>query len=64
MEIRIPYSQISNAQTITPVMKRILADKFGDANAIHRYDVVKMEDDDSRHVRVVTLKPKQYFVMG
>lgn len=64
MEIRIPYSRISNAQTITPVVKRILAERLGDANAIHRYEVVKLEDDDSRHVRVVTLKPKTYVVMG
>lgn len=64
MEIRIPYSEIGSSQTITPVMKRILANRFGDVNAIHRYEVVKLEDDDSRRVRVVTLKPRTYVVMG
>lgn len=64
MEIRIPYSQIGNSKTITNVIARILAYKLGDANAIHRHEVVKMEDDDSRHVRVVTVKPKTYVVMG
>lgn len=60
MEIRIPYSEIGSSKTITPVIARILANKFGEANAIHRYDVVKLEDDDSLKVRVVTLKPKTY----
>lgn len=64
MEIRIPYSRIGNAQTITGVMKRILADRFGEANALHRYEVVKMEDDDAKKERIVTLKPRTYFVMG
>jgi|CXWL01.1.fsa_nt_gi hypothetical protein len=64
MELRIPYKQIGNAQTITPIMTRLLADRLGDANAIHRYEVVKMEDDDDRQVRVVTVKPKTYVVMG
>lgn len=64
MEIRIPYSQISSAQTITGVIGRILAHKFGEANAMHRYEVVKLEDDDAKRVRVVTLKPKTYVVMG
>ncbi len=64
MEIRIPYNEISNSQTITGRIARILADRFGDANAIHRYEVVKMEDDDARRVRVITVKPKTYVVMG
>lgn len=64
MEIRIPYNRINNSQTITPVIKRVLAEKFGEPNAMHRYEVVKMEDDDQRQVRVITLKPKTYVVMG
>lgn len=64
MEIQIPYSQINNSRTITPIMTKILADRLGDGNAIHRYEVVKMEDDDDRRVRIVTLKPRTYVVMG
>ncbi len=64
MEIQIPYSEIRDAQQITRVIKTKLAHKFGDPNAIHRWDVTKLEDDDSKRVRVITLRPKTYFVMG
>lgn len=64
MEIRIPYSQIGSASHITARMKRILADRFGDPNAMHRYEVVKLEDDDRKQERVLTLRPRTYVVMG
>ena len=64
MEIRIPYDKIRSSIAITPVIQRILAERFGEANALHRYDVVKLEDDEDRRVRVLTLKPKTYVVMG
>lgn len=63
MEIRIPYHKIRSSQSITPVIQRVLAERFGEAHAIHRYDVVKMEDDDGLKVRVITLKPKTYHVL-
>jgi hypothetical protein len=64
MELRIPFDQIRSSQSITPIVRRLLAEKFGDANAIHRYDVVKLEDDEDLRIRVLTLKPKTYVVMG
>lgn len=64
MEIRIPYNQIGSASLITARMKRILADRFGEANALHRYEVVKMEDDDAKQERILTLRPRTYVVMG
>lgn len=64
MELRIPYNEIRDSQQITQVIKTKLAHKFGDANALHRWEVTKLEDDDSKRIRVITLRPKTYFVMG
>lgn len=65
MEIRIPHSQLHDFGQNTDVVRKAIAAKFeGDLKAIHRYDVTKMEDDHEKGVRILTLKPKSYFVMG
>lgn len=58
MEIRIPYSEIDNSTTITGKMDRIFRERGLDMS---RHEVVKLEDDPSRRVRVLTIKPKTYF---
>ena len=59
MEIRIPYSEIDNSQTITARMTRIFAERGLD---MARHEVVKLEDDHSKKVRVLTIKPKTYVI--
>ena len=57
MEIRIPWAQINNSQTITPIMTRIFRQKGLD---LSRHEVVKLEDDPDRKERVLTLRLKTY----
>lgn len=61
MEIRIPYSEIDDSQTITQVMDRVFKRKGLD---LSRHEVVKLEDDRDRRVRVLTIKPKTYVCLG
>lgn len=59
MEIRIPFSQIDNSQTITGVMERIFKERGLDMS---RHEVVKLENDYDKQVRVLTIRPKTYFI--
>lgn len=58
MEIRIPYSEIDNSTTITGKMDRIFRERGLDMS---RHEVVKLEDDPKKRVRVLTIKLKTYF---
>lgn len=59
MEIRIPYSEIDDSQSITPRMDRIFKERGLD---LSRHEVVKLEDDPDRRVRVLTIRPKTYVI--
>ena len=59
VEIRIPYSQIDNSQTITQRMDRIFKERGLDMS---RHEVVKLEDDPGKRVRVLTIRPKTYVI--
>ncbi len=59
MEIVIPYSQIDNSQTITGVMEKIFRQKGLDMS---RHEVVKLENDPDKKVRVLTIRPKVYVI--
>ncbi len=61
-EIRIPYSQIANPQTITDVNRRAFKEAGLD---IHKHDVREIHDDHTRGVRVMKIKkPTKYFFQG
>lgn len=57
MEIRIPYQKIRSSQTITCEMDRIFKAHGLD---LSRHEVVKLEDDPDRQVRILTIRPKLY----
>lgn len=59
MEIVIPYSKIDNSQTITGVMDRIFKERGLDMS---RHEVVKLENDPDKQVRVLTIRPKIYII--
>jgi hypothetical protein len=59
VEIVIPYSQIDNSQTITGVMDRIFKARGLDMS---RHEVVKLENDPDKRVRVLTIRPKTYVI--
>lgn len=59
MEIVIPFSKLDNSQTITGVMDRIFKEKGLDMS---RHEVVKLENDYDKKVRVLTIRPKTYFI--
>lgn len=59
MEIVIPYSHIDNSQTITGVMDRIFKARGLDMS---RHEVVKLENDPDKKVRVLTIRPKTYII--
>ena len=59
MEIVIPYSRINNSQTITPIMDRIFKERGLDMS---RHEVVKLENDPDKQVRVLTIRPKTYII--
>ncbi len=58
MEIRIPWARISNSQSITPIMTQIFKQRGLD---LSRHEVVKLEDDQGRKERVLTIRLKTYF---
>lgn len=60
MEIRIPWDEIKNSQTITPIMTRIFRER---GLNLSRHEVVKLEDDPDRRERVLTLRLKTYHVL-
>lgn len=59
MEIVIPYKEIDNSQTITGVMDKIFKKRGLDMS---RHEVVKLENDPDKQVRVLTIRPKTYFI--
>ena len=64
-EVIIPHDQISDPQTITPVMKKILAESGMDM----KRDKIKVEDsnngDDQKGVRIIRSNRRiKYFDMG
>ena len=59
MEIVIPFSKLDNSQTITGVMDRIFKEKGLDMS---RHEVVKLENDYDKQVRVLTIRPKTYII--
>ena len=59
MEIVIPYSQLNNSQTITPIMDRIFKERGLDMS---RHEVVKLIDDPDKQVRVLTIRLKTYII--
>ena len=57
-EVKIPFSEISNSQTITRVNER----KFKEQGlSIHRHEVEKIEDDHSRGERVMRIKNTKFY---
>ena len=57
-EVKIPFSEISNSQTITRVNEK----KFKEQGLnIHRHEVEKIEDDHSRGERIMRIKNTKYF---
>lgn len=59
MEIQIPYSEIADSQTITRRMDRIFRERGLD---LSRHEVVKLEDDPGKRVRVLTIRQKTYVI--
>ena len=60
MEIRIPWEQINNSQTITPIMERIFRERGLDMS---RHEVTKLEDDPDKKERVLTVRRKTYVTL-
>ena len=59
-EIRIRVDgEYLDPQKITRINRRLLAEHFGDENAIHRYEVVDIQDDYARKERVLKVQPKR-----
>ncbi len=57
-EIRIPFKEISDSQTITKVNER----KFRELGlSIHRHEVEKIEDDHSRGERIMKIKNTKFY---
>ena len=59
MEIQIPYRDLDDSQTITAVMRRVFRQRGLD---LDRHEVVKLEDDPDKRVRVLTIRPKTYVI--
>jgi hypothetical protein len=57
-EVRIPYSEINDSQTITRVNERKFKEQGLD---IHRHEVEKIEDDHGRQERVLKIKNTKYY---
>ena len=57
MEIKVPYKQINHSQTITQEMDGIFK-RLGLDMA--RHEVVKLEDDPDRQVRVLTIRRRTF----
>jgi hypothetical protein len=57
MEIRIPWAQIKNSQTITPAMERIFRQHGLD---LSRDEVTSLVDDPETKERVLTVKRRTY----
>ena len=57
-EIRIPHSKIKDPKKITKVFE----DTFkGQDLDLHVHEVERMEDDDKRGERILTVKTTKYF---
>lgn len=59
IEVRIPHEKILDSRTITKVNKQALRDK---GLNIHRHEVVKLEDDNSRGERVLKVRKIGTFI--
>ena len=60
-EIRIPFDEIRDPQTIT--QRNIRAFKENDMS-IHHNDVLSLTDDHSRKQRILKIKKVRFFDMG
>lgn len=57
-EIRIPHSEIQNAQTIT--RRNVRAFREADLD-IHRHEVIEIADDHRRGERVIRIQDRKFF---
>ena len=57
-EVRIPFEQISNSQTITQKTDEIF--KANDVN-IHQHEVTDLVDDFKRQERILKIKNMKFF---
>ena len=57
-EIRIKFDEIRDPRKVTGAVREAMGDK----NALHRYEVDRMEDDEKRGERIITMQPKRTFV--
>ena len=60
-EIRIPYEDISDPQTITDVQEREFHKHGVD---MHRHEVEELIDDDRKKERILKVRNRKYFIMG
>lgn len=60
-EIKIPFSDISNSQTITQKTDEIF--KANDVN-IHQHEVIDLQDDFKRQERILKIKNMKFFIVG
>lgn len=60
-ELIIDHAEISNSQSITPVMER----KFKERNMdIHMHDVVDIQDDFRKGIRKVEVRQRLHHFIG
>ena len=61
-EIRIKFDEIRDPRKVTGAVREAMAQAMGDKNELHRYEVDRMEDDEKRGERIITMQPKRTFV--
>lgn len=56
-EFRVPFDKISKFETIRGTLEKVFREKGLD---LHRHDVVSMEDDHDKKVRILRVQTKVY----
>lgn len=61
-EVRLNFDDINDPQTLTPIVGRAISDAYGEARAMHRYEVTEICDDHAKRQRIYKLQPKRTYV--